>query len=84
MSWYERVSEEIASDLSGFFKFVKSIDGEVHIYNVWWKGLGKDIRIKKHNLPVQVWDKYEKEVLARASAEALKAYKEAFLAYMGH
>jgi len=82
--WYERLSDKIADELKGYFKFRIKIGEEfLRVYNLWWAGLGNDVRITKHDMPQDEFEKYKKAIMATANAESLKSYKEVMTAYVG-
>ena len=83
MSWYEDIQEKIMSELAGFFKFRTTEDKELKIYNIWWTGFGPTLKIAKHDMPADVWEKLEESVTRKAREDALVSFKEVLSSYMG-
>jgi len=80
--WYCDLSEAIANDVRGYFKFiVRSNNAPIDIYNIWWKGCGSNVSISQHDLPKEEFETYKDQIMQKAVAESLKSYKEVMLSY---
>lgn len=52
-------------------------------YFINWQGLFSNVRITKHNMPYDQFERFKKTIMSKAREESLKAYKEVMNAYVG-
>jgi len=82
--WYQEVSDKIAPEIKGFFRFrIKDDNDELKEYFIDWQGLFSDVRITKHNMTEDQFKRFKKVIMSMAREESLKAYKEVMNAYVG-